>query len=71
MERDANQINARRQRAVAFRFDRGDPMNWRDQTWEFVLSTLFWLVAIMVLAGVVAFVAYDAIKTRRRRMTRR
>jgi hypothetical protein len=42
-------------------------MTWRDHTWEFMISAFSWLVAIMALAGVVAFVIYDAYKTRRRR----
>lgn len=42
-------------------------MTWRDHTWEFVLGALSWLVAIMALVGVVAFVIYHAHKTRRRK----
>ena len=45
-------------------------MTWRDHTWEFVISAFSWIVAIGALVFVVAFVVYDAHKTRRRRTRR-
>lgn len=45
-------------------------MTWRGHTWEFVLSALSWFLAIGALAFVVAFVAYDAHKSRHRRKQR-
>lgn len=41
-------------------------MTLRDHTWEFVISAFSWLVAIGALVFVVAFVAFDAVKTRRK-----
>jgi hypothetical protein len=45
-------------------------MTWRDHTWEFVLSALSWLVVIGALVFVVAYLAYDAFKSRRRKARR-
>jgi hypothetical protein len=41
-------------------------MTWRDHTWEFVISAFSWIVAIGALVFVVAYVAHDTFKTRRR-----
>ena len=41
-------------------------MTWRGHTWEFVISTISWIVALGALIFVVAYVTYDAYKTRRR-----
>jgi len=45
---------------------RGDPMTWRDHTWEFAISALSWLIAIGALVFVASFVAFEAFKNRRR-----
>lgn len=42
-------------------------MTWRDQTWEFTVSAFSWVVALGALVFVVAYVAFDALQTRRRR----
>ena len=42
-------------------------MTWRGHTWEVLVGAIFWIVAIVALSFVVAYVAYDAYKTRRRR----
>jgi hypothetical protein len=42
-------------------------MSWREHIWEFAISALSWVVAVGALVFVVAFVAYDAAKTRHRR----
>jgi len=41
-------------------------MTWRDHTWEFTVGAVSWIVAIGALVFVIAFLAYDALKTRRR-----
>jgi len=40
-------------------------MTWRDHTWEFVIIAFSWIVALGALVFVVAYVAFDAFKTRR------
>lgn len=37
-------------------------MNWREHTWELVVSALSWIVALAVLAVLAIFVAVDASK---------
>lgn len=41
-------------------------MTLRDRTWEFAISAVSWIVAIGALVFVVAYLAYDAIKKRRK-----
>ena len=41
-------------------------MTWRDHTWEFTVSALSWIVAIVALVFVVAFLAVEVFKTRRK-----
>ena len=45
-------------------------MTWRGHTWEFVISTISWIVALGALVFVVAYVAFDAFKMRRRKARR-
>lgn len=42
-------------------------MSWHEHTWEFVVSALSWLVASLALVGVLAYITYDALRTRKRR----
>ena len=37
-----------------------------DHAWEFVVAVAFWLVAVVALVFVAAYLAHDAYKTRRR-----
>lgn len=39
-------------------------MNWREHSWELVVSALSWIVAIVALCCIGAFVALDAGKRR-------
>lgn len=41
-------------------------MTWRDHTWELVVAVAFWIVAVVALVFVAAYLAHDAYKTRRR-----
>ena len=45
-------------------------MTWHDHTWEFVISTFSWILALGALFFVAAYVAHDAYKTRRRKARR-
>jgi hypothetical protein len=45
-------------------------MSWRDHTWEFVLTAFSWIAALGALVFVAAYVAYEAYKTRRRKVRR-
>ena len=42
-------------------------MTWRDHSWEFAVTAFSWLVAVGALVFVIAFVLYDAAKTRKSR----
>ena len=42
-------------------------MTWSDRTWEIFISAFSWIVALGALFFVVAYVAHDAYKTRRRK----
>ena len=46
-------------------------MTWSDHTWEFFISVLSWLIALVALAGIIALVGYDALKRRRARIKSR
>jgi hypothetical protein len=39
-------------------------MNWREHSWEFVVGTLSWIVALVALAGIAIFVVVDTGKRR-------
>jgi hypothetical protein len=41
-------------------------MTWREHTWEFVISAFSWIVAFGALAFVVAYFAFEAVKSRRK-----
>lgn len=44
----------------------GLPMTWTEQAWEFTVIMLSWFIACGALVFVIAYVALDAIKTRRK-----
>ena len=50
--------------------DRGSLVSWRDHVWEFTVGAISWLIAIGALAFVVAFIAYDALKDKRKKARR-
>jgi len=45
---------------------RGDPMTWRDHTWEFTVSALSWLIAIGALGCLAMFLVFEGFKNRRK-----
>jgi hypothetical protein len=46
--------------------ERGTFMTWSEGAWEFTVNMLSWFVAIGALVFVVAYVAFEALKARRK-----